>query len=747
MIEIQDKVFHLKTDHYSYLLRINKWGQPEQLHFGAPVRTEDFSGFLCRPGLGWGACTLLDDADSGSCADDKALEWSGSGRGDYRESPLEIGTSTDLRFAGAAVVGPSPMASGLPTAHGASEALEVTLRQQGLDLTLIYTPFETALTRRTVLKNTGTEPITLAKLMSFSMDLPGSFTMASFHGGWIAEMRRRDTPVTDARVVLESRTGASSNRCNPGFLLYEEGATEAAGRVYGFNLVYSGNHYASAQRSLQGLTRVMQGINPAEFRRQLQPGECFETPEAVLCCSDGGFSELSERMHAFVTDHIIPPYWRHRERPVLFNDWEGLMFHFTHSRLVDLAVRAKKLGCELFVLDDGWFGKRDDDRAGLGDYNVNRKKLPHGLKGLGDKVNSLGMDFGLWFEPESVNPDSDLYRAHPDWALTDSFEPVLGRHQLLLDLTKQEVRDYIVENVTKVLDSAPISYVKWDMNRHSVALGSKAHDYILGLYEVLGRIFGPRKEILFESCSSGGNRFDLGMLCFSPQVWSSDDTDPIERLDIQQGLSYLYPQSTMGAHVSASPHAQTLRVTPLATRGNVSFFGCLGYELDLKHLLPVEEKQIIAQTEFYKKYRKVFQFGRFRRTRSGWQVSDGEVTLVGVFHRLVHAAPGYEQLRVEGLQKDKVYKVTSLDQALRVGQFGALVKHVAPVDLDPNGFVLRTVDRRFTMRSGKEDLTLSGAALMSGILLKPTFRGTGYDHEQRTHGDFGSDIYIIEPAE
>ena len=237
------------------------------------------------------------------------------------------------------------------------------------------------------------------------------------------------------------------------------------------------------------------------------------------------------------------------------------------------------------------------------------------------------------------------------------------------------------------------------------------------------------------------------MLCYSPQVWSSDDTDPIERLDIQQGLSYLYSQSTMGAHVSASPHAQTLRSTPLATRGNVSFFGCLGYELDLKHLLPIEEKQIMAQTEFYKKYRSVFQFGRFRRTRTGWQVSDGEVTLAGVFHRLVHAAPGYEQLRVEGLEKDRVYKVTSLDQAIRVGQFGGLIKHVSPVEIDPNGVILRTVDRHFSMKSGKEDLTVSGAALMSGILLQPTFRGTGYDFSQRTHGDFGSDIYIIEPAE
>ena len=308
MIEIRDKVFHLKTEHYSYLLRINEWGQPEQLHFGAPVRTEDYTGFLCRPGLGWGASVLLDDSNSGSSPDDKALEWSGSGRGDYRESPLEIGAATDLRFAGVCVSKPAPIASGLPMAHGATETLELTLRQDGLDLTLIYTPYETALTRRAILKNTGTEPVTLGKIMSCQMDIPGSFTMASFHGGWIAEMRRRDTPVTDARVVLESRTGASSNRCNPGFMLYEAGATEGEGRVYGFNLIYSGNHYASAQRSLQCLTRVMQGINPSEFRRELQPGESFETPEAVLCVSDGGFAELSRRMHAFVTDHIIPQY-------------------------------------------------------------------------------------------------------------------------------------------------------------------------------------------------------------------------------------------------------------------------------------------------------------------------------------------------------------------------------------------------------------------------------------------------------
>ena len=749
MIICKNNVYHLTTDHYSCLLRINSLGLPEHLHFGAPVRTEDAESFACRPGLGWGASVLMDEKEMASCPDVLALQWSGSGRGDYRESPLELGgVSSDFRFAAARVLeGRVSMDSGLPQAHGAEQTLELTMEQQGAKLRLYYTPYETALVRRTVLENTGDAPISVTKLMSTCMDLPGSYCMATFNGGWIAEMRRHDSPVGGSKVVNESLTGASSNRHNPGFLLYDPEATETAGRVYGFNLIYSGNHYASAQQSLQGLTRVMQGINPSNFCRTLAPGERFETPEAVLAVSDKGFGGLSEAMHTFVTDHIIPEYWRGRPRPVLYNSWEGCMFDFTQHRLLDLADRAKKLGCELFVLDDGWFGNRNNDRAGLGDYNVNTRKLPEGIKGLAKHINARGMQFGLWFEPESVNPDSDLYRAHPDWALTDGFPNVLGRNQLLLDLTRPEVRDYIVGSVCDILDSAAISYVKWDMNRHSIALGAKAHAYILGLYDILRRIFGPRPEILLESCSSGGNRFDLGMLCFGPQIWCSDNTDPIDRLTIQGNLSYLYPQSTFGAHVSATPHAQTLRVTPLATRGNVAFFGCLGYELDLKHLISVEIKQVQAQTAFYKQYRQLFQFGTFRRWKNTWQVTDGKTAIAGVFHGLVHAAPGYEQLRVRGLDPKKTYRVCSLAQAIRVGQFGNLLKHVAPVNIDPNGPLLRMADRHYTLPDGEEVYTVSGAALESGITLMPRFRGTGYDKRQHTHADFGSNLYVIQEME
>ena len=746
MVTEENGVFHIRTEAYSYLFRIDAYGLAEHVYFGLPVKTRDAGALSCRPGLGWGSAVLLKSGDTASCPDALALEWSGSGRGDYRESPLELsGQPADFRYAGYKIhPGGVSMTCGLPQAHGALETLEVTLRQPGAELTLYYAAFPTAVVRRTVLKNTGDTPLRLSKLMSFCLDLPGSYVMTTFNGGWIAEMRRWDTPVGAAKVVNESLTGASSNRHNPGFLLYEPGASEDWGNVYGFNLIYSGNHYASAQQSLQGLTRVMQGINGSGFSRELLPDECFEAPEAVLCCSAKGFDGLSANMHAFVSDHVIPESWRGKNRPVLYNSWEGCTCDFNQRRLLDLANRAKALGCELFVLDDGWFVGRDNDRAGLGDYTVNRKKLPEGLEGLSRRLREKGLSFGLWFEPESVNPDSDLYRAHPDWALTDDFEPVLGRNQLLLDLTRPEVRDYIVENVSRILDSAGISYVKWDMNRHSVALGAKAHDYILGLYDVLRRIFAPRPDILLESCSSGGNRFDLGMLCFSPQIWASDDTDPVERLTIQTGLSYLYPQSTIGAHVSAAPHAQTLRNTPLSTRGNVAFFGCLGYELDLRHLLPVETKEIRQQIAFYKRWREVFQFGAFSRTELGWQVSDGKTTLAGVFHRLVHAAPGYERLRVKGLKPEADYRVTSLERAIRVGQFGNLLKHVAPVNVNPNGSLLRIADRHFTLPEKSEALTVSGAALASGILLPPLFRGTGYDQNQRTQGDFGSDVYLIE---
>ena len=758
MITVKHGVFHLQNEKNSYLFRVRD-GFLEHLHFGARVSASDADALAVRPGCGWGDSTLYREDSNANCMDIFPLEWSGCGRGDYRESPLELlqsGTpiSTDFRYTGCEAL-KTPLPSVLPASRGQT-VLAVYLEDKAtkLRLTLLYGVLPTVFTRRAILENFSDTPVSIQKFMSTCTDIPGDWTMHTFSGGWIAEMQHTKTPVTMARSCLESTTGASSSRANPGFLLAAPDATETSGTVCGFNLLYSGSHYLSAQKSLQGLTRIMQGISPSNFSWQLAPGGRFETPEAVMAWSDAGFGGVTDCFGRYVNETLIPPYWRNRPRPIVYNSWEGCMFDFTEAKLLRLGKAAKQLGCELFVLDDGWFGKRDSDTSSLGDYSVNPKKLPNGLKGLGEKLNAIGLQFGLWFEPESVSPDSDLYRKHPDWALHDSLgrEDLLGRHQLLLDLTKPDVRDYIVESVGKVLDSAPISYVKWDMNRHSCALGAKQHEFVLGLYDVLRRIFEPRPEILLESCSSGGNRFDCGMLFFSPQIWCSDNTDPVERLRIQQSLSYLYPPSCFGTHVSASPHAQTLRATPLSTRGNISMFGCLGYELDLTELLPVELTEIRAQIEFYKAHRRTLQYGRFTRdkTDSGgtiWQAQTEEETVAGVFHGIQSAAPGYERLRVAGLDAQTQYQLDSRPQLLRVGDFGSLLRHVLPVKLNPNGLAVQTADSYYKMYDGQQTVTASGAAYSAGIMLAPRFSGTGYNADGRMQGDFGSNVYFVREVQ
>ena len=758
MITVKHGVFHLQNEKNSYLFRVRD-GFLEHLHFGARVSASDADALAVQPGCGWGDSTLYREDSNANCMDIFPLEWSGCGRGDYRESPLELlqnGTPipTDFRYTGCEAL-KTPLPSVLPASRGQT-VLAVYLEDKAakLRLTLLYGVLPTVFTRRAILENFSDTPVSIQKFMSTCTDIPGDWTMHTFSGGWIAEMQHTKTPVTMARSCLESTTGASSSRANPGFLLAAPDATETSGTVCGFNLLYSGSHYLSAQKSLQSLTRIMQGISPSNFSWQLAPGGRFETPEAVMAWSDAGFGGVTDCFGRYVNETLIPPYWRNRPRPIVYNSWEGCMFDFTEAKLLRLGKAAKQLGCELFVLDDGWFGKRDSDTSSLGDYSVNPKKLPNGLKGLGEKLNAIGLQFGLWFEPESVSPDSDLYRKHPDWALHDSLgrEDLLGHHQLLLDLTKPDVRDYIVESVGKVLDSAPISYVKWDMNRHSCALGAKQHEFVLGLYDVLRRIFEPRPEILLESCSSGGNRFDCGMLFFSPQIWCSDNTDPVERLRIQQSLSYLYPPSCFGTHVSASPHAQTLRATPLSTRGNISMFGCLGYELDLTELLPVELTEIRAQIEFYKAHRRTLQYGRFTRdkTDSGgtiWQAQTEEETVAGVFHGIQSAAPGYERLRVAGLDAQTQYQLDSRPQLLRVGDFGSLLRHVLPVKLNPNGLAVQTADSYYKMYDGQQTVTASGAAYSAGIMLAPRFSGTGYNADGRMQGDFGSNVYLVREVQ
>lgn len=754
-------LFHLRTEHSSYMFRVTPQGQLEHLHYGAPVRDADAEALSLKRTMPYGDSVLYPGGGAAYCLDVLPLEWSGAGRGDYRPSPVEFVTDSgswtaDFEYVGHTITpGSTETRCGLPTAYGGDMTLAVLLRDEaaGAELRLYYTtyPAEDVITRRAELVCTGAG-LSIRKLMSLSLDLAErDLKLTTFTGSWIREAHRHDAAV-EGTLIDESRTGFSSNRANPGFILSERAADERRGRVWGFNLVYSGNHMSCVSADPRGTVRVMSGISPDRFEWRLGTGESFETPEAVMCFSAEGLGGMSRAMHDFVNRHIVRGPWAGRGRPVLVNAWEGFMFDFDARRLLSVARRAKAMGAELFVMDDGWFIGRDDDTGGLGDYEPDEKKLPEGVSGLTREVKKLGLGFGIWVEPEAVSPKSRLYAAHPDWAITEpGREPVYGRNELLLDLTRGEVRDYIVDSVTKLLDSAEISYVKWDMNRQMAGVGGAySHRYILGLYEVLHRVFDARPDILFESCSSGGNRFDLGMLCFSPQIWASDDTDPIERLDIQRGLSYLYPLSTMGAHVSASPHAQTLRHTPLGTRFAVSCFGCLGYELDLRELSPVEMREARRQIEFYKKHRMTLQYGRLYRFdlpdgREAFECvsRDGAEAVTGHFRRLVHAAPAFEKLPADGLDAAALYEVESLPALLRISDFGGLIKHALPVKLRPGGAILRAADSLTGLRQDTERCTASGAALMDGIRLQNLFSGTGYNKALRLPGDFGSEIYLI----
>ena len=777
MIGFSDGVFRLTTLNTSYWFRITPFGHLEHIHYGAKLNDQSIEGLLLKRTAMTGSSVSYDESDPNYCLDNMCLEWSGIGRGDYRHSPAEIkmpdGTFTcDFQYKSHRILpGYVPMDK-LPTAYGDEnecQALELTLEDgsNNCRLLLYYTVYENTnvITRRAVLQNNNEKPMVIRRLMSMMTDLPNrDFRLITFDGGWIKEAHRHERPLAYGLYINSSTTGASSNRHNPGFLLAETGTTEEHGNVYGFNLIYSGNHYGAVELSNHDIVRVMQGINPHCFEWTLQTGEQFHTPEDIMTFSRDGFNGLGHNFHDFINNHIVRGDWKDKERPVLINNWEAHFFKFTQGRLLRLARRARRLGVELFVLDDGWFGKRDNDKAGLGDYTVNRKKLPRGMAHFASRIRRLGMDFGLWFEPEMVNPDSELYRKHPEYAVTTpGKKPTMGRNQLVLDLCNPAVRDYIVDSVSSILDEAGISYVKWDMNRHisdafSPLLqdqGEFFHRYILGLYDILERIFRPRPHILLESCSSGGNRFDLGMLCYSPQVWSSDNTDPIERLKIQGGLSYLYPLSTMGAHVSSAPHQQTLRDTPLTTRFNVACFGCLGYELDLKYLSPVEKREIKSQIAFYKRHRRTFQYGRFYRltpikgNKVYWQCIDpsGDKAVAGFFQTQAGASEGYDFLPLTGFDPDKRYVLATRPQSLFLKRFGGLVNHLLPFSLDPNGFVLRTIGKYYCLTDCVEEYEASGEMLMSGIRLNNQFMGSWYNNRTRLLGDSGSNLYIIESTE
>ena len=771
--------FLLETEHTSYIFAVRKSGHLEHLYYGPKVAissSEDCEVFREKREFELGNSIIYSKEHPTTLLEDMCLEISSPGHGDVREPFIELvmnNGSRSLNF----LFDCYEMSHGeldyttLPTAYsedGKSEHLCVKLKDGGMTLELHYRVFAECdvITRSARLINGSPGSIEIERLLSTQIDVPFSgVSVTSFHGAWAREMNKNTASLTAGKFVIESRAGCSSNRANPFFMVHEPNAGEFTGGVYGFNLIYSGNHYAAVEVNAYGKTRITSGIQPDGFRYILKRGEAFEAPEAVMTFSTKGFSGQSENMHRFVSEHIVRGTWKNKPRPVLLNSWEACYFNVSEKSMVALAKAGKELGIELFVMDDGWFGERSSDTSSLGDWYPNQKKLPTGLKGLADKINALDMQFGIWVEPEMVNTDSNLYREHPDWTMEVPGQlHSEGRNQRILDLANPKVQNFLINKMTEVFSSANISYVKWDMNRifsdaYSQYLqpknqGETAHRYITGLYRMMKALVDKFPEILFEGCASGGNRFDLGILCYFPQIWGSDNTDAICRATIQEGYSYGYPQSCVGAHVSASPNHQTLRCTAQETRFDVAAFGVLGYEYDVRDLNAEQRQQIKSQIALYKQWRDVLQYGRFYRIYSGnlhqWIcVSPDKRKAVGMLlQELMTPNTQSHKFFAYGLNPEQKYKLYNSQRKIDIKLFGSLINTMAPFHIKQDSFIHNVVAKYYKMDGEAESFTATGKLLMTtGVALSSAFSGTGLNEHVRVFPDFASRIYFIEAVD
>lgn len=775
MIRNKENLFELHTKHSTYAFHVLPTGHLEHLYYGRRIRVDE-EALSQKHAFAASNTVTLDQEHLALTMENERLEVSSTGKGDFREPMLELihgdGSATsDFRFATSEVrKGKEPFRT-LPGSFGTEEEVEhlmVVLRDHSYDieLRLHYYVFEECdvITRSAELINHEDEPVTIRRMLSMQLDfLDTEYVFTSFHGAHCRDMEEKiDRPVQSGKIVAATYVGTSSNRVNPFTILSRTGTTEDAGDCYGFNLIYSGNHCTVCEGSPFFQTRIVSGINPQGFSYLLEKEEVFEAPEAVMTFSARGHSGMSRHMQQFVKEHIVRGEWAKKPRPILLNSWEAAYFDINEKKLLRLAGEAAKAGMELFVMDDGWFGERDDDTKSLGDWEVNQKKLPNGISGLAEKVKALGLDFGIWVEPEMVNVDSNLYRAHPDWTLSipgkDHSE---GRNQRLLDLCNPEVQTYVIEAMSRVFSEQGVSYVKWDMNRlisdaYSPYLekerqGEVYHRYVLGLYRIMEELTTKFPHILFEGCASGGCRFDLGILSYFPQIWASDNTDALCRVHMMTNYSYGYPMSTVSAHVSACPNHQTLRNTPLETRFNVAAFGVLGYECNLCDMSSEELEAVKAQVELYKKWREVMQFGTFYRGRNGnlheWTVvSEDKTKAVGMLmHELMVPNFASHNYYAKGLDREKTYHFYNRQLKHNIKAFGDLVNTATPVHVK-NDSLLHDILAKFVKMDGEtEDYHVGGDLLMAaGIALKQAFSSTGYNSDVRFFPDFGSRIYFME---
>ena len=736
----KSKTFHLTNDSISYIMTVLPTGHLVQLYFGSKIHDkEDFSYLLesaLRPNLAY----VSEEYNKVISFEILKQEYPVFGTTDYRNPAVEIlqengSRISDFKYVAHEILNGKPKLKNLPATYTENDdeakTLDIILKDDVTNITLhlLYTIFAKngIIARSARFVNDGNETVHLTTAMSLSLDLPDmDYDWLQFSGAWARERHLKVRKLEQGTTAIDSMRGNSSANHNPFMILKRPTADEFQGEAIGFSFIYSGNFLIQAQVDTHDITRILVGINPNTFDWKLEPASEFQTPEAVMVYTNKGLNHLSQTYHQLYQKRLARGYWRDKARPILLNNWEATYFNFTEEKLVEIATKAKESGVELFVLDDGWFGKRTSDCAGLGDWFANKDRLANGITGLAEKIDALGLKFGLWFEPEMVNKDSDLYRNHPDWILhTPNRNQSQGRHQYVLDFSRKEVVDYVHNMMANILSNAKVSYIKWDMNRsitecYSVALppdrqGEVYHRYILGVYDLYERLTSEFPHVLFESCASGGARFDPGILYYAPQGWASDDTDAIERLKIQYGTSYCYPISSIGAHVSITPNHQVFRKTPIHTRANVAYFGTFGYELDLNKLSQEEQDEVKQQISFMKKYRELFQFGKFYRLKSPfegdfnttvWLVvsQDQKTAIVGWYRALNGANIPFNRIKLQGLNPDFCYTLENDnskyygDELMNLGLItsdkscGQYPESESSFDFDSKLFILKAIN-------------------------------------------------------
>lgn len=677
-------VFQLNTENTTYQMKVDQYGVLLHLYYGGKIHG-DAEYIITYVDRGWSGNINDAGSDRNYTLDSLPLEYSGTGTGDFRNSTIMLenadGTDTcDLRYVSHEIVKGKYKLEGLPAVYASdeeAESLSIILRDSvsNVQVELLYGVLEKEdiITRSVKIRNLGNGKIVLKKAASACLDfLYGNYDLISFYGTHAMERQFQRTEIGHGTYTIGSRRGVSSHQYNPAVILAEKNATEDTGSCYGMVFAYSGNFLFEAEHDQNGQTRAIIGLQSERFRYPLEQGETFVVPETILTYSDHGFTTLSQRYHQCMMNHVCRGKYVHETRPVLINSWEASYFDFNGETIYQLAKEAKELGIDMVVLDDGWFGHRNDDRSSLGDWYVNEEKLECTLGDLVQRINSLGVKFGIWIEPEMISEDSKLYEEHPDFALEiPGRKPVHARDQLVLDFSRRDVRDYIFNQICNVLDNANVEYIKWDMNRAIIDLyslekenGKILYDFVLGVYDFAERLMQRYPNILMEGCCSGGGRFDAGMLHYAPQIWCSDNTDAIDRIRIQYGTSFFYPIPTMGAHVSAVPNHQTGRVTSLNTRGVVAMAGTFGYELNPAILSGQEKEEIIEQVNIFKQHADLIRDGKYYRLSNpfddvyaAWAFVSEDKTkvLMSVVALEVHKIKEVNYVKLKGLDSEAKY--------------------------------------------------------------------------------------------